>query len=401
MRRIDWLAGIPLCAALGAWRRTWRRLGLGRPEPGAARRIVAFKLLGAGSLLLAAPALRALKDQGRGRSARLVLVTFREQAQAARLIGVADEILLIDRTGPGRFLLDTLRVIVRLRRFRPDLAVDLEFFAKYSVLLAALSGAPRVAGYDLRLEPWRQGLLDVRGYYNHYRHVREIFLSLAYLARTGDAAYAGFDAFCRRYPPLALRVLAGARAAARAAVRAAGAPPGAPVFVVHAHASADTSPQLKRWPPDRMAALAAALARSRAGSVVALTGTAGERELNDAIIARLAAPLRRRVLNLAGRTDLPTLAALCAGARAVVSVDSGPLHLAAAAGARVVGLFLAETPVLYAPLGRRALAVAPDRYALPLFTVYTGKVPVAAGGGLANAVSVREVLAAVAAVMRK
>ena len=48
---------------------------------------------------------------------------------------------------------------------------------------------------------------------------------------------------------------------------------------------------------------------------------------------------RARWVNLIGRTDLPLVAAVMASCRVFVSNDSGAMHLAAAAGARVVALF--------------------------------------------------------------
>jgi len=45
---------------------------------------------------------------------------------------------------------------------------------------------------------------------------------------------------------------------------------------------------------------------------------------------------RQRVISLAGETDLRSLVGLLAGARVVIASSTGPLHLAAAAGAPVV-----------------------------------------------------------------
>ena len=63
------------------------------------------------------------------------------------------------------------------------------------------------------------------------------------------------------------------------------------------------------------------------------------------------------VLDLCGRTTLPQLAALAGEADLFVSNDTGPLHLAAAAGARVVGVYTCTDPRLNGPYGPNAAAV--------------------------------------------
>ena len=172
MRAIDWYAGVPLCYLLALLR--W----LGTPLRGGrvprVRRIVVIKMLGSGSIVLAAPAVRVLRAAHPG--ARISFVTFAENREVVALLGLADETLTVRRGNLAAFVLDTVRVLWRLRSPRPDLAVDLEFFSKYSLALAALSGARTLAGFHLTLEPWRRSLLDVRGYYNHYWHVKDIFL---------------------------------------------------------------------------------------------------------------------------------------------------------------------------------------------------------------------------------
>jgi len=52
---------------------------------------------------------------------------------------------------------------------------------------------------------------------------------------------------------------------------------------------------------------------------------------------------------------IPALAALLAQARLVVAGDTGPLHLAAALGTRVVGLYGATDPERNGPLPRGAV----------------------------------------------
>lgn len=58
--------------------------------------------------------------------------------------------------------------------------------------------------------------------------------------------------------------------------------------------------------------------------------------------------------------ELDVLAALLSRLDAFVAADSGPMHLAAAAGVPVVGLFKATDPTAYAPLGSRCRALSGD-----------------------------------------
>ena len=68
-----------------------------------------------------------------------------------------------------------------------------------------------------------------------------------------------------------------------------------------------------------------------------LLGIAADAETGREIESALADPTI--VLNLIGRTDVPTLAGVLATARALVSNDSGAMHLAAALGRPVVAMF--------------------------------------------------------------
>jgi len=56
-------------------------------------------------------------------------------------------------------------------------------------------------------------------------------------------------------------------------------------------------------------------------------------------------------VNLVGRTDLKTLAAVLRGAAGVVSGDTGPMHLAAALGRPVVAIFGPTSTELAGPYG--------------------------------------------------
>jgi heptosyltransferase I len=89
----------------------------------------------------------------------------------------------------------------------------------------------------------------------------------------------------------------------------------------------------KRWPPDRFGALAAAL-RDRTGLRSLVTWGPSERDLAGSIVDRSAG-----AATAAPATSVSDLGVLLRDAALVVSGDTGPLHIAAAMGTPLVGLY--------------------------------------------------------------
>lgn len=110
----------------------------------------------------------------------------------------------------------------------------------------------------------------------------------------------------------------------------------------------------KRWPAEHFAALAVRLAD--AGVTPVVTGAASERALAEAIVA--AEP---RTIDTTGRSDIFQVAGLAAHAHVAVGNDTGPMHIAAAAGAGCVVLFSkASNPARCAPRGRGVVCLRAD-----------------------------------------
>jgi ADP-heptose:LPS heptosyltransferase len=102
----------------------------------------------------------------------------------------------------------------------------------------------------------------------------------------------------------------------------------------------------RRWPAERFAAVADGLAA--AGVRPVLVGSTDD----EPVSAAVRAAARGRVHDLTGRTDLGTLAAVLRRCAVVVANDSGPLHLARAAGAATVGLYWCGNAINAAPTTR-------------------------------------------------
>ena len=104
----------------------------------------------------------------------------------------------------------------------------------------------------------------------------------------------------------------------------------------------------KRWPARHYAGLAAQL-----DAPVVLLGSGKE----AALCQQIADAAPGRCLNLAGQTALGEAFALIAGARAMVSNDSGLMHVAAAFGVPQVALFGSSSPRHTPPLNERAQVI--------------------------------------------
>ncbi|MBE7942112.1 MULTISPECIES: lipopolysaccharide heptosyltransferase II [Ramlibacter] len=197
-----------------------------------------------------------------------------------------------------------------------------------SALLPFLASIPRRVGY---LGEARVGLLTHRLRNPAGKPPMVAF----YSALSGDT-----EGLAQDRPRLVLP--AGALEAALAAQQlAAGA------FYVFAP-GAEYGPA-KRWPAIHYAELAKSLDHP-----VLLLGSAKEAALAEEI-AQEAGGGRCRVL--AGRTSLMEAFALIAAARAMVSNDSGLMHVAAALGTRQVALFGSSSPLHTPPLNEAARVV--------------------------------------------
>jgi ADP-heptose:LPS heptosyltransferase len=120
------------------------------------------------------------------------------------------------------------------------------------------------------------------------------------------------------------------------------------------HPTRGLSAQRARWPVAGFVDVARALTRS-SGLPLLVTGAPEDAPIAHAI----ADGADRQTVSIAGATSLGVFAALARRAAFVVAMDSGPMHVAAAAGAPTVGIFALQSdePDRWAPLGARTAVV--------------------------------------------
>lgn len=120
--------------------------------------------------------------------------------------------------------------------------------------------------------------------------------------------------------------------------------------------SPSSSHALRNWRPERYAAVMDHAATR--GWRVALTGgpSPNERAMADAVLAAC----RLAPLDLTGKDTLKKLLALLGHASLLLTPDSGPMHMANAVGAKVLGLHAASNPHRSGPYSDRRWCV--DKY---------------------------------------
>jgi len=337
---IDRWIGTAICALLAVVKRR-------SPETlasGDVGKVLLLKMWGMGSIVLASP----LFEQIRGRypRARIDFVTLRENAPILELYPQLEKTFTIDLgRGIPRFLLDTVGTIQAIRRERYDVILDLEFFTRFSAIFSLFARARRSHGFSAKGK-WRGRLHDVEVPFNAYNHVAQNFLDLL----QGDPMDPVDEVLVTRAD-----ALPGVRAPQRAwdncerILREDPAwKPHDPIVVVNPNAG-DMALE-RRWPPEQVAELLRHLCAQRRVNVV-VTGSKAEREYVESVVAASGTP--QRILNLAGLISIVELVALFEHAAVCITNDSGPLHIAAAAGTATVALFGPETPTLYGPLRSR------------------------------------------------
>jgi len=121
----------------------------------------------------------------------------------------------------------------------------------------------------------------------------------------------------------------------------------------------------KQWPEEHYAALANT--KLREGWQVWILGSRNDGQTAETIVRHIDKSLRDHCFNLTGRTQLVDTIDLIACADAVVSNDSGLMHIAAAVNTPLVVIYGSTSPDFTPPLGTRVRRVKSDISCAPCF----------------------------------
>lgn len=240
-------------------------------------------------------------------------------------------VLQIPRHGPGRLRRESA-LLRALRSARFTHVFDLDTSDR-TALLTWLTGAPCRAGFRSDRHSRRRSLA--------YTHIKTVPPEEYY-------AHSIVEYFLRLLP------LAGVPVATRECrleprpddlLRAAALFPSSRAPRVLLHPGSRSSYRI--WPLDRFARIADRLV-AETGAQVVLIGGPSEQPLIEGIRAAARTPLT--VIPPPG--DVCAFAACARQADVLLCHDSGPMHIAAAVGTRIVALFGSQSRIVWAPVGK-------------------------------------------------
>lgn len=276
------------------------------------KRILAVKLSSLGDLFHALPAVALIRE---GLGVDIDWACHDAYAGLVRCFEPVSRVLAFPRHSWRR---DGPAFLKELRAERYDLALDLQGLLK-SALVARAARSRCVVGPSFHREGACLFYDDVVGQRNRDRHAIDECLDAARYLSVPDRPVR----FPIRIPDYRLDA------------------PRPRVGIL-----ARSRREEKNWPIPRFAEVARAL-QERARATVILLGSEADR----ADVAALKAELGDCAIDLCGRTSLTELLGLLKQLDLLVTVDSGPMHMAAAVGTPVVAVFGPTDPVRVGPYG--------------------------------------------------
>ena len=291
--------------------------------------ILLLQLKRIGDLILTIPAIETLR--GNFPDARLTLVVSSECAALLPAVSNVDRILLARRN------LRDLTLFLAVAGEKFDCCVDFTRNDR-SACLAFLSGAvKRIVSYRVRDQSERRARV-----YNDFVTVRMRDM------HTVDYHLALLGPLGIRDVSRALHLELPQTAREKANVLRRDSNINEPYVIFHPGSARAE----KFWEPQRWAD---AIDQARSNSHISVVLTGGRSKLEQEHLGEIRSRLRQPAVDLSGKTDLLTLAALIAEARLLVTVDSAPMHLAAATQTPQVILFGPTNPFHWRPRERPAL----------------------------------------------
>ncbi len=330
--------------------------------------ILVVKLAGIGDLLLATPALRALRETYP--QARIDLLVTPDSAGLLNNWEVIDNIIVLDKylfDSPQHMVLHPAKLVRLATLWNTLRDGHYDAVLLFHHLTLAFGRLKHQALMRATGAKWRVGLDNGHGWFLNIR-VDDKGFGVLHEAEYNMAVAKAIGATIRS-TKLEVPLSAEERAQARRLVYGESAPETASRPLLAFHPGSGGYSIARRWAPERFAQLADTLFRDVGGQLLLLGGPE-EAELHQRIMGMMQSEMPVR--SLAGKGNIKVAAAVLELVDLFVGNDAGLMHMAVAVGAPTVAIFGLSNFRAWGPYtgdapGKRATVVHLDLPCMPCF----------------------------------
>jgi len=364
MRRLDYWLGIPLCF-LFTFFVHFSKLFLFKEKKKDIKKILFIKLSEIGSIILAYPLLQCTKR--RYPQSEIFFLSFKENEAILEVLKISkDRILSIRKGSIKEFILDTLRMIKKLRKENIDVVFDLEFFSRFTAILSFLIKAKkRVGFYHYTFEGLYRGeLLTHKIQYNPLIHISKVYLSFLQVIEKEKKNTPELEEKINE-DDINLPKFAASEQEKEEMLnklKDAGINEKAKLFLINL---GEGNIPLREWPLENFISLSKMILEDDEENCIIIVG----KNLSYKVKEFCKKFSEKRVINLAGKTTLKELLTLFEISEALICCDCGLAHLASLTSVKKFVIFGPESPLVFSPLGENAYIIYSNLPCSPCLSV--------------------------------
>ena len=326
---MDKFIGTPICYLLGL---SVKEKSI--PSPEEIKKILIIKLIAMGDIIVLLPTVHVVRNKYP--NAKIYFLTTPSMKLLLQSSPDIDNIILLnipqDTTPWG-----LIRFIHKLRQLKFDIALELTHYYRLVSLITFFSGIPHRIGFAISGQG-RNTMLTKKVEYSDNLHEVESFGSISaainaplidkkLIAPTFETTTDDIHYIERLLNDNMMKN---------------------PIII---HPGTSATAKSRRWSAEKFQQLADEL--NNKGYNIIFSGS----EEEQPIVNKILSLSTKNHLNLVGKTTLGQLLQLFRKAKLVVSLDTGPMHLAAASSIPTLGLFGANTPKKWGPYGLQHKAI--------------------------------------------
>jgi len=306
-----------------------------------------------------------------------------------------DEIIYYDILGADKGLRGFLRIIKEIKKRDFDISIDFEHYYNFTAIISRLGGIDNMVGFSVDKQ-FRRRLFNTKITYDTTQHEVQTFYEIAKkLGAPNSNVNLEEITTSSEDKRIVKQFLEQNNISDND-------------LVIGVHPSTSQSARVRRWLPKRFAKVIDAL-QDDFGAKVIITGTSNDKEVINEIL---------RGQSLHGNSPRPShfqqpttnnqqpgenpivctdfslkeFAEVLRRCNLFISVDTGPMHMAAAMKTPTIGLFGPNTPKKWGPYGFSGLAIYKDLDCSPCTKQYLGQISNCKTGECMKEITTKDVL---------